>query len=54
MSKFLTIPSNINSSAKIKKLPIKTNINSISENLIMNNPKLLSPLSTRKNRNEEI
>ena len=54
MSKFLTIPSNINSSVKIKKLPIKTNVNKISENLIINKPKLLSPLSIRKNRNEEI
>jgi len=54
MSKFLTIPSNINSSVKIKKLPIKTNVNKISENLIINKPKLLSPLSIRKNRNKEI
>ena len=53
MSEFLTIPSNINSSIRTKKLHIKNNLNNQNENLIKSKSKILSLLSLPKIINEE-
>ena len=53
MSEFLTIPSNINSYIRTKKLHIKTNINKPNENIIKSKSKILSLLSIPQNINIE-